>query len=120
MVGKRGESCNPLTRLSRVNPARGGLMRTRLVSLVLMIVCVVGITSASHVAAGSLPLEPEVTTRVDELYDRESRLYLFLYSLKGDGTVDYVAGRFVRDQARSENGNPVADTEGVTIFYWWN
>src|SRR5881397_2523370 len=90
MVGKRGESCNPLSSLSRVNPAKGGLMRTRLVSLVLMIVCVVGITSASHGAAESLPLEPDVSTRVDELYDSESRLYLFLYSLKGDGTVDYI------------------------------
>jgi hypothetical protein len=95
-------------------------MRTRLVSLALTIVCVVGITSARHVAAGSLPLEPDVTTRVDELYDSESRLYLFLYSLKGDGTVDYVAGRFVRDQARSEYGNPVYDTERFPMFYWWN
>src|SRR5207245_11234680 len=108
-------SCNPLTRLSRVNPARGGLMRTRLVSLVLMIVCVVGITSASHVAAGSLPLEPDVTTRVDELYDSESRLYMFLYSLTWDGMVDYVAGRFVREHARSEYGNPVYDTERFPI-----
>src|SRR5437879_13463401 len=106
MVGKRGESCNALASLSRVNPARGRLMRTRLVSLVLMIVCVVGITSASHVAAGSLPLEPDVSTRVDELYDSESRLYLFLYSLKGDGTVDYVAGLVVRAPCRSEYGNP--------------
>src|SRR5881409_1516126 len=111
MVGKRGESCNPSPRLSRVNPARGGLMRTRLVSLVLMSVCVLGLTSASHGAAESLPLEPDVSTRVDELYDSESRLYLFLYSLKGDGTVDYITGRFVREQARSEYGNPVYDTE---------
>src|SRR6266849_10680016 len=111
MVGKRRESCNPLTSLSRVKLARGGLMRTRLVSLVLMIVCVVGITSASHVAAGSLPFEPDVSTRVDELYDSESRLYLFLYSLKGDGTVDYITGRFVRELARSEYCNTVYDTE---------
>src|SRR5260370_7427399 len=90
MVGKRSESCNPLASLSRVNPARRGLMRTRLVSLVFMIVCVVGITSASHVAAGSLPLEPDVSTRVAELYDRESRLYPFLYSFKRDAIFDYV------------------------------
>jgi len=95
-------------------------MRTRLVGLVLMIVCVVGIPSARQAAAGSLPTEPDVTTRVDELYDSESRLYLFLYSLKGDGTVDYVAGRFVREHARSEYGNPVYDTERFPIFYWWN
>src|SRR5438128_2870922 len=96
MVGKRGESCNPLASLCRVNPARGGPMRSRLVSHVLMIVCAVVITSASHVAAGSLPLEPDVSTRVDELYDSESRLYLFLYSLIGDGTVNYNARRSVR------------------------
>jgi hypothetical protein len=84
-------------------------MRTRLAGLVLMIVCVVGMTSARPAAAGALPTEPDVTTRVDELYDSESRLYLFLYSLNGDGTVDYIAGRFVRDQARSEYGNPVYD-----------
>src|SRR5439155_24149309 len=96
MVGKRGESCNPSPRLSRVNPARGGLMRTRLVSLVLMSVCVLGLTSASHGAAGSVPLEADVSTRVDELFDIESWLYLFLYSLKGDGTVFYVTGRVVR------------------------
>ena len=95
-------------------------MRAHLVSLVLMSVCAVGLTSASHAAAGSLPLEPDVTTRVDELYDSESRLYLFLYSLKGDGTVDYVTGRFVREHARSEYGNPVYDTERFPIFYWWN
>src|SRR2546427_12989584 len=119
MVGKRGESCNPSARLSRVNPARGGLMRALLVSLVLMSVCVLGLTSASHGAAGSLPLEPDVSTRVDELYDSESRLYLFLYSLKGDGTVDYITGRFVRQHARSEQGHPVDGTEGVPMFHWW-
>src|SRR5438445_11030238 len=111
MVGKRGESCNPPPRLSRVSPARGGLMRARLVSLVLVSVGVLGLTSASQGAAESLPLEPDVSTRVDQLYDSESRLYLFLYSLKGDGTVDYITGRFVRERARSEYGNPVDDTE---------
>src|SRR5207244_10758474 len=95
-------------------------MRAHLVSLVLMSVCAVGLTSASHVAAGSLPLEPDVTTRVDELYDSESRLYLFLYSLNGDGTVDYVTGRFVREHARSEYGNPVYDTGRFPMFYWSN
>ncbi len=95
-------------------------MLERLVSLVFLIVCMQGFTFASYVAAASLPPEPDVSTRVDELYDSESRLYLFLYSLKGDGTVDYVAGRFVRDHARSEYGNPVYDTERYPMFYWWN
>src|SRR5207245_6413220 len=98
MVGKRAKSCNPSPRLSRVNPGTGGLMRAHLVILVLMSVCVVGLTSTSHVAAGSLPLEPDVTTRVDELYDSESRLYLFLYSLNGDGTVDYVTVQGIQKQ----------------------
>src|SRR5438309_9531821 len=95
-------------------------MRARLVSLVLMSVCVLGLTSASHGAAESLPIEPDVSTRVDELYDSESRLYLFLYSLKGDGTVDYVTGRFVREHTRSEYGNPVYDTERLPILHGWN
>jgi len=95
-------------------------MRARVVSLVLLIVSVLGCTSVPHVTAGSLPSEPDITTRVDELYDSESRLYLFLYSLKGDGTVDYVTGRFVREHARSEYGNPVYDTERFPMFYWWN
>ena len=60
------------------------------------------------VHAGSpLPAEPDESTRVDELLDNESRLYLILYSLKGDGTVDYVTGRRIHEQTRSEFGNPV-------------
>jgi hypothetical protein len=95
-------------------------MDAHVVRLVLTIVCAVGVASASPVAGGSLPPEPDVSARVDELYDSESRLYLFLYSLKGDGTVDYVAGRFVREHVRSEYGNPVYDTERFPMFYWWN
>src|SRR5438132_14285642 len=103
MVGKHRESCNALASLSRVDPARGELMRTRLVSLVLIIVCVAGITSASHVAAGSLPLEPDVSTRVDELYDSESRLYLFLYSSNGVANADYVTAHLLLQATRSEH-----------------
>ena len=44
-----------------------------------------------------LPAEPDVSTRIDELYDHEARLFLMLYSLKGDGNVDYVTGRSVRN-----------------------
>ncbi len=95
-------------------------MLARLASFVLLIFCVLELPSASHAAAASLPPEPDVSTRVDELYDSESRLYLFLYSLKGDGTVDYIAGRFVREHVRNEYGNPVYDTERFPIFYWWN
>ena len=95
-------------------------MQARVASLVFLIVSVLGCTSVTHVGAGFLPSEPDITTRVDELYDSESRLYLFLYSLKGDGSVDYVTGRFVREHVRSEYGNPVYDTERFPMFYWWN
>ena len=67
-----------------------------------------------------LPIEPDVSTRIDELYDHEARLFLMLYSLKGDGQVDYVTGRMVQEYARSNFGNPVYQTEMHPLFYWWN
>jgi hypothetical protein len=67
-----------------------------------------------------LPTEPDVSTRIDELYDHEARLFLMLYSLKGDGQVDYVTGRMVQEYARSNFGNPVYQTEIHPLFYWWN
>ena len=67
-----------------------------------------------------LPLEPDLATRVDEHYDHEARLFLSLYSLKGNGQVDYVTGRLVREYARSNYGNPVYQTEAHPLFYWWN
>lgn len=67
-----------------------------------------------------LPLEPDLATRVDELYDHEARLFLMLYSLKGNGQVDYVTGRVVEDYSRSSYGNPVYRTEDHPLFYWWN
>lgn len=71
-------------------------------------------------ASGSLPPEPELSSRVDELYDHEARLFLILYSLKGDGEVDYITGRMVQDYSRSNYGNPVYNTESFPLFYWWN
>jgi hypothetical protein len=67
-----------------------------------------------------LPIEPDLSTRIDELYDHEARLFLMLYSLKGDGHVDYVTGRMVQEYARSNFGNPVYQTEVHPLFYWWN
>jgi len=67
-----------------------------------------------------LPLEPDLATRIDEQYDHEARLFLILYSLQGDGQVDYVTGRLVREYARSNYGNPVYQTEVYPLFYWWN
>ena len=67
-----------------------------------------------------LPIEPDLSTRIDELYDHEARLFLMLYSLKGDGQIDYVTGRMVQEYARSNFGNPVYQTEIHPLFYWWN
>ena len=67
-----------------------------------------------------LPLEPDLATRIDEHYDHEARLFLILYSLHGNGQVDYVTGRLVQEYSRSSYGNPVYRTEAYPLFYWWN
>ncbi len=96
-------------------------MPARLAGSLILIACLLWMFLSSSTAAGpSLPVEPDEGTRVDELFDSESRLYLSLYSLKGDGAVDYITGRFVREQARSEYGNPIYYTERFPMFYWWN
>lgn len=84
---------------------------------------VVGVALLSPPAGWSketLPVEPDESTRVDELYDHEARMFLMLYSLKGNGEVDYVTGRLVQEHARSHYGNPVYYTEPYPLFYWWN
>ena len=68
----------------------------------------------------SLPPEPDETTRIDEIYDQESRLFLSLYSLHNNGKVDYVTGRTVEGHIRSDYGNPVYYLPEHPIFYWWN
>lgn len=68
----------------------------------------------------TLPMEPELNTRLDELYDHEARLFIMLYSLKGDGQIDYVTARLVQEYSRSSYGNPVYHTEEQPLFYWWN
>ncbi len=68
----------------------------------------------------SLPSEPAEEARVDEIYDQESRLFLSLYSLSGNGKVDYVTGRTVQGHIRSDYGNPVYYLPEHPIFYWWN
>lgn len=70
--------------------------------------------------ADRLPAEPDISSRIDEVYDHESRLFLMLFSLKGDGKVDYVTGRSVLENQRSHFGNPVYLTESHPLFYWWN
>ena len=96
--------------------------------LVTMRQCILGsflflATLLLHIDARSkeaLPIEPDVSTRIDELYDHEARLFVMLYSLKGDGQIDYVTGRMVQEYARSNFGNPVYQTEVHPLFYWWN
>ena len=67
-----------------------------------------------------LPAEPDLNTRVDELYDHEARLFIMLYSLKGNGQIDYVTARLVQEYSRSAYGNPTYQTEAQPLFYWWN
>ena len=71
-------------------------------------------------AVPSLPPEPEDSQRIDEIYDQESRLFLSLYSIEGNGKVDYVTGRTVQDHVRSSYGNPVYILPEHPLFYWWN
>lgn len=68
----------------------------------------------------NLPVEPDTSLRVDEIYDHEARLFIMLYSLKGDGIVDYITGRSVVEYTRSSYGNPVYYTEPQPLFFWWN
>lgn len=67
-----------------------------------------------------LPVEPDLSTRIDELYDHEARLFIMLYSLRGNGQIDYVTARLVQEYSRSAYGNPVYQTEAQPLFYWWN
>ncbi len=67
-----------------------------------------------------LPDEPDEHTRVDEIYDHETRMILFLYSLRGTNDVDYVTSRHVLEHRQSAYGNPVYYYETHPLFYWWN
>lgn len=88
--------------------------------LFLAVIGLMMLAPAAIVARETLPVEPDENTRVDELYDHEARLFLMLYSLKGNGEVDYITGRLVEENARSHYGNPVYFTEPHPLFYWWN
>ena len=72
------------------------------------------------VAQPTLPVEPDEETRLEEIYDHETRMVIFLYSLKGTEEVDYVVGRKVWEHQRSVYGNPVYYLESYPLFYWWN
>jgi len=92
----------------------------RLLCLLLLLASLSWGLSAQGWAKDLLPVEPELSTRLDELYDHEARLFIMLYSLKGDGRVDYVTARLVQEYSRSRYGNPVYQTEAQPLFYWWN
>lgn len=94
-------------------------MACRLLSAFLLLLIWHGLPPMGWAKDG-LPVEPDVGTRLDELYDHEARLFISLYSLAGDGQVDYVTARLVYDHARSAYGNPVYRTEAQPLFYWWN
>jgi len=68
----------------------------------------------------NLPTEPDEDTRLEEIYDHEAQMIIFLYSLKGTDEVDYVVGRKVWEHQRSVYGNPVYLHEAYPLFYWWN
>jgi hypothetical protein len=87
---------------------------------ILILACLFSSLPTVGLAKDLLPVEPDLNTRLDELYDHEARLFITLYSLKGDGRVDYVTARLVKEYSRSGYGNPVYQTEAQPIFYWWN
>ena len=76
--------------------------------------------SATGWGKDALPAEPDLNSRVDELYDHEARLFIMLYSLKGNGQVDYVTGRSVQEYALSNFGHPIYKTDEYPLFYWWD
>lgn len=87
---------------------------------VLVLLFVLGGSLPMGGAKDLLPVEPDLSTRIDELYDHEARLFIALYSLMGNGQIDYVTGRLVREYGRSAYGNPMYQTEAQPLFYWWN
>ena len=94
-------------------------MPTRL-TLLLMVAVLTILLPGFGSSRESLPVEPDENTRLDEQYDHEARMFYMLFSLKGDGEVDYVTARTVQDYSRSVYGNPVYYTEPYPLFYWWN
>lgn len=95
-------------------------MRTGVILAGLLLFCVSVRQVDQAVAADALPVEPDYEARIDELYDHEARLFLLLYSLAGNGQVDYITGRPVLEYSRSNYGNPVYYTDQHPLFYWWN
>ena len=95
-------------------------MTNRCIAVSLLLVVLLLLPATSAWSQDQLPLEPDLNSRLDELYDHEARLFIMLYSLHGDGKVDYITGRLVQEYTRSNYGNPVYYTEPYPLFYWWD
>lgn len=95
-------------------------MKRLAVGLLGFVLGVVVAWSPQGMARQALPVEPDESTRIEEIYDHESRMFLMLYSLKGNGEADYVTGRVVKAHMRSAYGNPVYDVEPYPLLYWWD
>jgi hypothetical protein len=106
--------------MSSYGPQEDATVTMRQLSTLFLLSLSLSLSRADVWSKDVLPIEPDVTTRIDELYDHESRLFLMLFSLNGDGKVDYITGRMVKEHARSNFGNPVYQTEVYPLFYWWN
>jgi hypothetical protein len=106
--------------MSSYRPQEDATVTMRQLSTLFLLSLSLSLSQADVWSKDGLPIEPDVTTRIDELYDHEARLFLMLFSLNGDGKVDYITGRMVKEHARSNFGNPVYQTEVYPLFYWWN
>ncbi len=106
--------------LSTFTALQASVKLSRRLSTILAVLMVLCSSHPMGWANDLLPAEPDLSTRLDELYDHEARMFIMLYSLKGNGQVDYVTGRMVQEYARSIYGNPVYQTEAQPLFYWWN
>ena len=66
-----------------------------------------------------LPIEPDLSTRIDELYDHEARLFHHAVFVKGNGRIDYITGRWFRS-TQEAIWQPCVPNGNQPLFYWWN
>jgi len=99
---------------------KGHAMKETGLALLLTALTPLLLSSPESWAQPKLPVEPDEETRLEEIYDHESQMMMFLYSLAGTSEVDYVVGRNVQSHQRSAYGNPVYYLEQYPLFYWWN
>lgn len=95
-------------------------MNNRIILMVFSCLSALLVFVSEATPVSPLILEPEENVRLDEIYDLEAQLFLSLYSVNGDGAIDYVSGRTVVNHVRSQYGNPVYYYHEYPLFYWWN